>query len=122
MAGFYVNMIRRIDNRKYVNCYPSSKTVAQLPQSSLYASIKNPSKYAVYGQLKSIFGKQSFSVVSKIPPTIIEEYMKSDEGKCLESCWKKGDETQGKNRKNKNKYEYQKGKTSKKEYYSKKRR
>ena len=91
LDGFFVNMIRRIDNRKYINCYPTSKTTAQLPHLSLYASIKNQTKYAVYGQLKSIFGKQEFSIVSKIPPSIIEEYMKSSEGKCLESCWKKVD-------------------------------
>jgi HrpA-like RNA helicase len=96
LDGFYVNMIRRIDNRKYVNCYPPSKTVAQLPQSSLYASIKNPTKYAVYGQLKSIFGSQSFSIVSKIPPEIIKEYENSEQGKCLESCWKDWDKTKGK--------------------------
>ena len=125
LDGFFVNMIRRIDNRKYVNCYPESKTAAQLQQQSLYASIKNPTKYAVYGQLKSLFGNQSFSIVSKIPPEIIKEYENSEQGKCLESCWKKGDETQGKNGKNDKKYQHQKGQTgqngqkSKKKHYGK---
>lgn len=90
LDGFFVNMMRRFDNRKYINCYPESKTIAQLPQSSLYASIKNPTKYAIYGQLKSIFGKQSFSVVSRIPPAISDEYKNSEQGKCLENCWKTG--------------------------------
>ena len=88
LDGFYINIIKRIDNRNYINCFPKEKSTAILPTSSLYASIRNPTKYGVYGQLKSIFGKQSYAVVSKIPPSIIEEYKKSKEGDCLESCWK----------------------------------
>ena len=90
LDGFFVNMMRRFDNRKYVNCYPESKTTAQLQQQSLYASTKTQTKYAVYGQLKSIFGKQEFSIVSKIPPAISDEYKNSEQGKCLENCWKTG--------------------------------
>jgi HrpA-like RNA helicase len=90
LDGFFVNMMRRFDNRRYVNCYPKSITTAQLPQQSLYASTKTQTKYAVYGQLKSIFGKQEFSIVSKIPPAISDEYKNSEQGKCLESCWKTG--------------------------------
>jgi HrpA-like RNA helicase len=90
LDGFFVNMIRRFDNRKYINCYPPSKTIAQLPQTSLYGSTKTQTKYAVYGQLKSLFGNQSFSIVSKIPPAISDEYKNSEQGKCLESCWKTG--------------------------------
>ena len=100
LDGFFVNMMRRIDNRKYVNCYPESKTAAQLQQQSLYASIKNPSKYAVYGQLKSLFGNQSFSIISKIPPAISDEYENSEQGKCLTSCWKDWDKKQGQNGQN----------------------
>ena len=90
LDGFFVNMMRKFDNRKYINCYPPSKTVAQLPQTSLYGSTKTQTKYAIYGQLKSIFGNQSFSVVSKIPPAISDEYKNSEQGKCLENCWKTG--------------------------------
>jgi HrpA-like RNA helicase len=91
LDGFFVNMMRQFDNRKYINCYPKSKTAAQLQQQSLYGSIKNKSKYCIYGQLKSLFGNQSFSIVSKIPPAIIsDEYKNSEQGKCLESCWKTG--------------------------------
>lgn len=90
LDGFFVNMMRRFDNRKYINCYPPSKTIAQLPQTSLYGSTKTQTKYAIYGQLKSIFGNQSFSIISKIPPAISDEYKNSEQGKCLESCWKTG--------------------------------
>jgi len=105
LDGFFVNMMRRFDNRKYVNCYPDSRTTAQLPQSSLYASTKTQTKYAVYGQLKSIFGNQSFSIISKIPPAISDEYKNSEQGKCLENCWKTGNhkkEEKGDNEKRKN--------------------
>ena len=106
LDGFFVNMMRRFDNRKYVNCYPKSITTAQLQQQSLYASTKTQTKYAVYGQLKSIFGKQEFSIVSKIPPAIIsDEYKNSEQGKCLEECWKTGNhkkEEKGDNEKRKN--------------------
>jgi HrpA-like RNA helicase len=105
LDGFFVNMMRRFDNRKYVNCYPKSMTTAQLPQSSLYASTKTQTKYAVYGQLKSIFGNQSFSIVSKIPPAISDEYKNSEQGKCLENCWKTGNhkkDGEGDNEKRKN--------------------
>jgi HrpA-like RNA helicase len=123
LDGFFVNMMRRFDNRKYINCYPPSKTVAQLPQSSLYASTKTQTKYAIYGQLKSIFGNQSFSIISKIKPMIIETFMKSDEGKCLESCWKNGDKTQKKNERHEKGYhQYQKGKTGKNGKWKQKRK
>jgi HrpA-like RNA helicase len=105
LDGFFVNMMRRFDNRKYINCYPPSKTVAQLPQTSLYGSTKTQTKYALYGQLKSIFGNQSFSIISKIPPAISDEYKNSEQGKCLESCWKTGNhkkEEKGDNEKRKN--------------------
>jgi HrpA-like RNA helicase len=105
LDGFFVNMMRRFDNRKYVNCYPKSITTAQLQQQSLYASTKTQTKYAVYGQLKSIFGKQEFSIVSKIPPAISDEYKNSEQGKCLENCWKTGNhkkEEKGDNEKRKN--------------------
>lgn len=105
LDGFFVNIMRRFDNRKYINCYPPSKTVAQLPQTSLYGSTKTQTKYAIYGQLKSIFGNQSFSIISKIPPAISDEYKNSEQGKCLESCWKTGNhkkEEKGDNEKRKN--------------------
>ena len=106
LDGFFVNMMRQFDNRKYINCYPKSKTAAQLQQQSLYGSIKNKSKYCIYGQLKSLFGNQSFSIISKIPPAIIsDEYKNSEQGKCLESCWKTGNhkkEEEGDNEKRKN--------------------
>jgi HrpA-like RNA helicase len=105
LDGFFVNMMRRFDNRKYINCYPPSKTIAQLPQTSLYGSTKTQTKYAIYGQLKSIFGNQSFSIISKIPPAISDEYKNSEQGKCLESCWKTGNhkkEEKGDNEKRKN--------------------
>ena len=123
LDGFFVNMMRSFDNRKYINCYPESKTTAQLPQESLYASIKNKSKYCIYGQLKSLFGNQTFSIVSKIKPMIIETFMKSDEGKCLESCWKNGDKTQKKNERHEKGYkQYQKGKTGKNGKWKQKRK
>ena len=110
--------MRRFDNRKYVNCYPKSITTAQLQQQSLYASTKNPSKYCIYGQLKSLFGNQSFSIVSKIPPAISDEYKNSEQGKCLESCWKtrniKKDGNKEKNEKGYQHQQYQKGQTGKK--------
>lgn len=105
LDGFFVNMMRSFDNRKYINCYPESKTTAQLPQESLYASIKNKSKYCIYGQLKSLFGNQTFSIVSKIPSAISDEYKNSEQGKCLESCWKTRNykkEDKGDNEKRKN--------------------
>lgn len=103
LDGFFVNMMRRFDNRKYVNCYPKSITTAQLQQQSLYASTKTQTKYAVYGQLKSIFGKQEFSIVSKIPPAISDEYKNSEQGKCLENCWKTGNRKEENGQKGKDK-------------------
>jgi len=120
LDGFFVNMMRRFDNRKYVNCYPKSITTAQLQQQSLYASTKTQTKYAVYGQLKSLFGNQSFSIVSKIPPTISDEYKNSEQGACLESCWKTGDKTQRNNESHEKRY--QKGKTGKKDKWKQKRK
>ena len=86
--GFYINLLKKIDERKYITCFPHVKTTAGLSQDSLFAKIRSPTKYAIYTQLKSIFGKTNYSMVSKIPPSIIEEIMKSDKNKYIESCWK----------------------------------
>jgi HrpA-like RNA helicase len=129
LDGFFVNMMRRFDNRRYINCYPKSITTAQLQQQSLYASTKTQTKYAVYGQLKSLFGNQSFSIISKIPPAISDEYKNSEQGDCLESCWKTGNiKKDGNKEKNEKGYQHQqyqkgqtgkKGKKGKKKYYEK---
>ena len=128
LDGFFVNMMRRFDNRRYINCYPKSITTAQLQQQSLYASTKNKSKYCIYGQLKSLFGNQSFSIVSKIPPAISDEYKNSEQGKCLENCWKTGNrKEEGDKKKNEKgyqhqQYQYQKGKIEKKDKWKQKRK
>ena len=125
LDGFFVNMMRQFDNRKYVNCYPESKTTAQLQQQSLYGSIKNKSKYCIYGQLKSLFGNQSFSIISKIPPAISDEYKNSEQGKCLENCWKTGNhkkEEKGDNEKRKNRRGDKRDKKDRRKSYGKFRR
>lgn len=86
LEGFYLNLIKKTNN-KYINCFPNIKTISSLSQESLFAKVKTPTKYAFYSQLKSIFGKTNYSVVSKISPKIIEEMMKSKEGEYVKFCW-----------------------------------
>lgn len=85
--GFYINLMKKTGT-KYTNCFPHKKTTGTLARESLFAKIKSPTKYAIYTQLKSIFGKTNYAIVAKVPPTMIEELMKSNEGKCVEYCFK----------------------------------
>lgn len=84
MEGFYINLIRKVD-RKYMNCYPPEKTTANLTQDSLYAVIKSQTNYAFYTQLKSIFGRGGYGMVSKVPTGIVADLKKIRQ---LESCFK----------------------------------
>jgi pre-mRNA-splicing factor ATP-dependent RNA helicase DHX15/PRP43 len=89
VQGFFVNLIRKVEQRKYINCFPPDKTTAYLAQESLYASIKTQTNYAIYTELKSIFGKKVYGIVSKVPPNMVELLKNSEIGKKFESCFGK---------------------------------
>ena len=72
LKGFYINILKKND-KKYTNCFPDSKTTTGLAQDSLFSKKKSSTKYAFYSQLKSIFGRINYSIVSKISPEIINE-------------------------------------------------
>jgi len=89
VQGFFVNLIRKVEERKYINCFPPDKTIAYLAQESLYASIKTQTNYAIYTELKSIFGRNWYGIVSKVPPNLVEILQNSEIGKKFESCFGK---------------------------------
>jgi HrpA-like RNA helicase len=89
IQGFYVNLIRKVGDRRYVNCFPPDKTTAMLTMDSLYGSIRATTNFAVYSQLKSIFGRIGYAIVSKVPPSMIEDLEKSEIGKKFVSCFGK---------------------------------
>ena len=89
VQGFFVNLIRKVEQRKYINCFPPDKTTAYLAQESLYASIKTQTNYAIYTELKSLFGKKLYGIVSKVTPNLVEILQNSEIGKKFESCFGK---------------------------------
>jgi len=91
MEGLYINLMKKTGEKKYTNCFPPHKTSATLSQDSLYASVKAPTKYAIYTQLKSIFGKGGYGIVSRVPPQYVEQLKESPAGKKLADCWVKMD-------------------------------
>tara|TARA_B110000858_G_scaffold50216_2_gene58085 strand:- start:8 stop:2335 length:2328 start_codon:yes stop_codon:yes gene_type:complete len=88
LKGTYINLIRK-EGRVYSSCFPEDKIRAGLSRDSLFGMVKAPTKYAVYSQLKSIFGRASYGIVSKVPPNILTE-MKEDplQKRLLEYCFK----------------------------------
>ena len=72
LQGFYINLIKKINNG-YVNCFSQIKTTANSARESLFAKTKSQLHYAIYTQLKSIFGKASYAIISGIPTKLIEE-------------------------------------------------
>jgi len=92
VEGLYLNLLKKTGDRKYTNCFPEQRTTTGLTMDSLFAIVKSPTKYALYSELKSIFGKVSYSIVSKVSPTIIEQLLNSKEGKFVEACFKKMEE------------------------------
>ena len=90
LEGFYINFMKNV-GKKYVNCFPPDKTTASLTQESLYSAVKSPSKYLLYSQLKSIFGRGGYGIVTKVPPNIVEVLKNDPRGKYIESCFKKMD-------------------------------
>lgn len=91
LEGFYINLIKKTSDRKFTNCFPPHKTTAGLTQDSFYANVKSQTKFGFYSQLKSIFGKGGYGIVSKVPPGYLEEIKNSEYGKLLSDCWKKMD-------------------------------
>jgi HrpA-like RNA helicase len=89
IQGFYVNLMRKVGDRRYVNCFPPDKTTAMLAMDSLYASVRATTNFAIYSELKSIFGRIGYAIVSKVPPTMIENLKKLEISKKFESCFGK---------------------------------
>jgi HrpA-like RNA helicase len=89
IQGFYVNLMRKVGERRYINCFPPDKTTAMLAMDSLYASIRATTNFAVYSELKSIFGRTGYAIVSKVPPSMIDNLKKLEIGKKFESCFGK---------------------------------
>jgi len=89
--GYYINLLKKIGN-KYINCFPPVKTITGLPMDSLFAGIKSKYNYAIYSELKSIFGRASYAIVANIPPSYIKNLMDSKKGLVVADCFKKMDE------------------------------
>jgi HrpA-like RNA helicase len=89
IQGFYVNLMRKVGDRRYVNCFPPDKTTAMLAMDSLYGSIRATTNFAVYSELKSIFGRTGYAIVSKVPPSMIDNLKNLEIGKKFESCFGK---------------------------------
>ena len=97
LDGFYINIIKKTGNGKFINCFPEIKTIAGFTQDSLFSRVKTQYKYAFYSQLKSIFGKTSYAMISKISPALIEDIKKSSGNEYIKSCWKNINEEKPKN-------------------------
>jgi len=119
IQGFFVNLMRKVEERKYINCFPPDKTTAGLMMDSLYGSIKAQTNFAVYTQLKSIFGRNGYAIVSKVPPNLIEILENSEIGKKFKSCFGKMEIIKSpKNKgKEKSKKEQRRGQFQKKKSY-----
>lgn len=89
IQGFYVNLMRKVGDRRYVNCFPPDKTTAMLMMDSLYGSIRATTNFAIYSELKSIFGRIGYAFVSKVPPSMIDNLKNLEIAKKFESCFGK---------------------------------
>lgn len=92
LDGFYINLLKKIDNSRYINCFPPKKTIGMPDRDSLFLQIKSPTKYAFYTQLISIFGNAKYQIISKVPPGIIDEMIVSKKGDFVKDCFKTMDE------------------------------
>ena len=119
LEGFYINFMKNV-GKKYVNCFPQEKTTASIVQESLYTAVKSPSKYLLYSQLKSIFGRGGYGIVTKVPPTIVDILKNDTRGKYIESCFKKMD-IEKTEKKDKHREKRSKSPKKKKSKYSRKR-
>jgi len=92
LDGYYINLLKKMGERKYINCFPIVKTIAGLPMDSLFAGVKTKYSYALYSELKGIFGRVNYSIVCKVPPSIMKKLMDSQKGKNVAICFKKMEE------------------------------
>ena len=95
LDGYYINLMKLTGNRRYTDCFPQIKMTAGLPMDSLFAGVKTAHKYAIYSELKGIFGRVNYSIVAKVPPSYIDKLKESENGKYLSVCFKKMSEENG---------------------------
>jgi len=106
IQGLFVNLIRKVEDKRYINCFPPDKTTAGFMMDSLYGSIRAQTNFAVYTELKSIFGRNGYAIVSKVPPNIIEILENSEIGKKFEGCFGKIEVIKSPKNKGKSKNKY----------------
>jgi len=104
LDGYYINLLKKTGERRYTNCFPPVKTTAGLTMDSLFAGVKTKYKYALYSELKGIFGRINYSIVCKVPPSLIKKIMESKRGKYVEDCFKKMEEEKQEKKTKKSKY------------------
>ena len=72
VQGYYINLIKN-NGMKYQTCFPSKKTYARPDRSSYLSLMKQKVKYGIYTLINSIAANEYFTIVSRIPPSIINE-------------------------------------------------
>jgi HrpA-like RNA helicase len=73
LKGFFLNLLKK-EGRIFKNCFPPINTAAPLDRFSL---IKNPGNHVVYSELINIFGRATYSFISKIPINYVTEIQKN---------------------------------------------
>ena len=89
LDAYYINLMKKLGDKKFTNCFPPEKSIAGLAIDSLFKNVKSKYTYAVYTELKSIFGRESYSIITKVPLSFVEKLKISKEGEILEDCFKK---------------------------------
>ena len=107
LTGFCTNIIEKIGN-EYKTCQPKIQEIGSLPDNrrnfnSFFINRKQNTKYAVYTELKSIFGRKSFGIISRMPSEFVNILNNNENTKILlTKCKNKKDEKKHNNNYKKN--------------------
>ena len=112
VQGYYINLIKN-NGIKYQTCFPSKKTYARPDRSSYLSLMKQKAKYGIYTLINSIAANEYFTMVSRVPPSIINEIKEKKVRKIiLGDCLVKSKSSN--NKKERRKYSKKTGKISRK--------
>ena len=67
--GYYVNLLRNNGYKKYITCFPKTKTMSVIDDdNSLYINLKSLSKYLFYIGYASYGGRATYRIMTPISP------------------------------------------------------
>lgn len=110
MEGYHVNTGINTWKKNYVSCFPKEHVMGMPDRNSTFQYLKTTPKLIFAEELRSIFGRIKFNVVSKVPDKVLKSIPKQRLKLCLAAELKNREEAKKRQKQSSSKHQ-SKGKT-----------